>query len=102
MGERTGRPKGRPPGAKNKHTVAREAAMKAAAAKIKTALGEGAFDGDAHALLVGVYKDTRRPIELRLDAAKAAIRFEKPTLSSVDANVGSNLTVVRKVMKLDD
>jgi hypothetical protein len=93
MGKKTGKPKGRPPGAKNKRTAAREAAMKAAAAEVKQVLGKGAFEGDAHALLMMVYKDQRRDIELRLDAAKGAIRFEKPALSAVDANVSGALTI---------
>jgi uridylate kinase len=46
-----------------------------------------AFQGDAHALLVAVYRDPRFSWETRIDAAKAAIRFEKPMLASatVDA-----------------
>ena len=44
-----------------------------------------AFDGDAHSLLVAIYKDKSRPVELRLEAAKAAIRFEKPALAALDA-----------------
>ena len=48
-------------------------------------LGAGAFDGDAHSLLIAIYKDMSHPIELRLEAAKAAIRFEKPALAALDA-----------------
>ena len=33
---------------------------------------------------MAIYKDTELPMDMRLDAAKAAIRFEKPALSSVD------------------
>src|SRR5450432_2040464 len=83
-GERRG---GRQPGVKNKRTVEREAALAKAAAEIEGVLGDHAFDGDAHALLMAVYKNAAQPIELRLDAARAAIGFEKPRLSSVDANV---------------
>ena len=50
-------------------------------------LGKDAFKGDAHALLVMVYCDPRQPIELRIDAAKAAIGYEKPKLASIDAKV---------------
>jgi hypothetical protein len=46
MGTRTGRPRGRPKGAKNKHTAEREAATKEMAAQIGKAVG-GAFEGDA-------------------------------------------------------
>ena len=43
-----------------------------------------AFTGDAHAFLMLVYKDPRQPMELRLEAAGKAIRYEKPALASVD------------------
>jgi hypothetical protein len=46
-----------------------------------------AFEGDAHSLLIAVYKDRSHPIELRLEAAKAAIRFEKPALGSIEQSV---------------
>jgi hypothetical protein len=44
----------------------------------------GVFEGDAHALLMAAYKDPALPMDLRVDAAKAAVRYEKPALSSVD------------------
>ncbi len=83
MTKPTGRPPGRPTGMKNKRTLAVEAAMRAAAAALNETV-PGAFDGDAHAFLMAVYKDPSRPIELRVDAAKAAVRYEKPALASVD------------------
>lgn len=42
-----------------------------------------AFKWDAHALLCAVYKDPRMPIGRRIDAAKAAISYEKPSLASI-------------------
>lgn len=69
---------------KNKRTLALEAKAKEAAAKINEALGGKAFEGDAHALMMAVYKDPAFAWELRLQAATSAIRFEKPALSSVD------------------
>lgn len=42
-----------------------------------------AFKWDAHALLCAVYKDPRYPIARRIDAAKAAISYEKPSLASI-------------------
>ena len=87
MGERTGNPRGRPPGAKNRRTKAVEAATVEAASKIAEAIDE-AFDGDAHALLMAVYKNPANEMALRIDAAKAAIRYERPALSSVQASVG--------------
>jgi hypothetical protein len=75
---------GRKPGSKNKRTAELEAATERAAKMISDALGE-VFDGDAHAFLMAVYKDMGRPIETRIDAAKAAIRFEKPSLAALEA-----------------
>ena len=40
------------------------------------ALGMNAFEGNAHSLLIAIYKDGSMPIGLRLDAAKAAVRYE--------------------------
>jgi hypothetical protein len=88
-GKRAG--SGRPPGAKNKRTEVREQAMQEAAEQIAAVLGPMAFDGDAHALLISLYKDTAQPLLIRLDAAKAAISYEKPRLSSVDANIDGAL-----------
>lgn len=46
--------------------------------------GVDAFEGDAHALLVSVYKNKTYDMPLRLDAAKAAISYEKPKLASIE------------------
>jgi hypothetical protein len=73
---------GRKPGSRNKVTAAREAAIRAAAEKVALLIPD-AFDGDAHAFLMMVYKDPSLPVELRLDAAGKAIRFEKPALAAV-------------------
>jgi hypothetical protein len=43
---------GRPPGSKNKKTLALEEATRKAAASI-----DGAFEGDAHAFLAAIYRD---------------------------------------------
>ena len=72
-GERRG---GRAKGTPNRRTQEREAATREAVLAIEASLPE-AFRGDAHAFMVTVYKDPQLPIDLRLDAAKAAIRFEK-------------------------
>lgn len=77
-GERRG---GRQAGTPNRRTAAREQALQAVADRIAATI-EGAFEGDAHAYLVFIYKDPKQPTELRLDVAKAAIRFEKPSLAS--------------------
>ncbi len=72
---------GRPKGSKNKRTAllrgATSVAVEAAMKKIPNA-----FKGDAHAFLCIIYKDKSQPIALRMDAAKAAIPYEKPRLQS--------------------
>lgn len=88
---------GRAKGTPNKRT----AAVKQAAQKtLETIVGgiEDAFDGDAHALLVLIYKNPANEMALRIDAAKAAIRYEKPALSSIEAKVDADVTSrVRKI-----
>lgn len=84
MAEQAGRGRGRPPGAKNKRTKALEQQAAEAAAKIQEALGDGVFEGDAHALLMAVYKNPANELPIRVDAAKAAIRYEKPSLAAID------------------
>lgn len=81
---------GRRPGAKNKRTVAVEQATQAAAATISAVIAN-AFDGDAHALLMTVYKDPIHEWPIRIDAAKAAIRFEKPALANVEQSLTGDL-----------
>ena len=87
MTKPTGNPLGRPKGAKNKRTRETEDAAKAAAEKIGLAV-PGAFESGAHAFLMSVYKDPTQPIELRLEAAGKAIRYEKPALAVVE-NTGT-------------
>jgi hypothetical protein len=82
---------GRTAGTPNKRTQALAEAQHHAATVIADALGENAFTGDAHALLVAVYKDLRNPIDLRVDAAKAAIAYEKPRLASTELKGGVSL-----------
>jgi len=60
--------------------------MQTAAQTIEAVIGP-AFEGDAHALLMAVYKDAALALDLRVDAAKAAIRYEKPALAQVQADV---------------
>jgi hypothetical protein len=101
MGEKTGKPRGRPPGAKNRRTEKREQATAEAAEQIADALGDAAFGGDAHALLMAVYKDPQHEWNLRVDAAKAAIRYEKPALSSVEAKLDADVKrTVRKIERV--
>jgi hypothetical protein len=96
LGRKTGggSRKGRP----NRRTLARERAVAGAAAKITTVLGANMFEGDAHALLMVIYKDPAQPIETRIEAAKAAIGYEKPRLAAVQASVGVGATLEELVM----
>lgn len=98
MGVKTGNPRGRPPGSKSKRTVEREQAMSEAAKTIEEAL-EGAFEGDAHALLMVVYKDPSKEMALRIDAAKAAIRYEKPALSTIEAKVEATVDALTEIRR---
>jgi hypothetical protein len=75
---------GRRKGSRNRKTVLLEEKGREALAN---ALGPHAVDVDAHSLLMAIYKNEAHPIELRLEAAKAAIRFEKPALGSIDQSV---------------
>jgi hypothetical protein len=93
----TGRGRGRPPGAKNKRTVERQQQLAEAAEQIAEAI-PGAFEGDAHTFLMAVYKDTSKEMALRLDAAKAAIRYEKPALAAVDAKMQGDFGVTFQIV----
>lgn len=83
MGVRTGNPRGRPRGAKNKRTEESEKRLAEAAKVISEAI-PGAFEGDAHAFLMAVYKHPEMGLGARLDAAKAAVPYEKSRLASVE------------------
>src|SRR6476659_5516691 len=105
MGKKTGRPRGRPSGARNHHTLEREQRISEAASVIAELL-PSAFQGDAHALLMAVYKDTTLPLQTRLDAAKSAIASEKPRLAAVehsgDAEKPVVFTIVTGVPGVDE
>ena len=83
---------GRPPGSKNKKTLAMEAAVRKAVAGI-----DGAFKGDAHAFLQAVYKNPNIPLEVRIMAAGRALRVEKPALSATNSNVNINVNMVERL-----
>src|SRR3982074_2561021 len=80
---------GRPPGRKNNATLRLQEAARQAAQAIGQTL-PGAFEGDAHAFLTAVYKHPSVPMELRITAAKAALRVEKPAVSTMN---GKDLAV---------
>lgn len=96
-GERRG---GRQPGSKNKRTESREQRVQEAAAVIESALPD-AFKGDAHALLMTVYKDTSNTLKDRLTAATAAIGYEKPKLAAVEHSGEMTLTHEQALAELE-
>jgi len=88
-GRLKGTPKtgGRKAGTPNKRTVALQHATAAAAERINATLGREGFEGDAHTLLMSIYKDPNQPIGLRMEAAKAALPYEKQRLASIETKV---------------
>lgn len=81
--------RGRPVGATNKRTRELENKVRSAQALAEKYLNETleegftAFEWDAHTWLCVLYKDPRQPPEIRMDAAKAAIAYEKPKLAAI-------------------
>jgi hypothetical protein len=80
---------GRPAGKPNKRSERFKEELARVAAVVEQALPEP-FHGDAHALLMMVYKDPSNEISLRIDAAGKAIGYEKPKLTD---NMNTNATV---------
>jgi hypothetical protein len=85
-------------GIPNRKTTARGRAV-VRAKELADALGPHAFAGDALGLLQLVYQDGCQPVELRLDAARAAAPYERPRLSAVTANVEAGLTLEQLVVR---
>jgi len=99
MGKRTGRPRGRPKGSLGKARVAFEEKLAAKAARVAK-LTKGAFKGDAHDYLMSIYKDPKMAQTDRIDAAKAALAYEKPKLSAVQMSGNLGLTHEEQLEKL--
>jgi len=89
---------GRIAGTRNKKTAEALAAQTELAAKLAAVL-PGAFDGDAHALLIATYKDPAQPMELRIKAALGALPYEKPRLASVELT-GNDDAPLRQVIEV--
>jgi hypothetical protein len=83
---------GRPPGSKNKKTLALEVAVQQVAASI-----DGAFEGDAHAFLQAVYRDPGVPLEIRIMAAGRALRVEKPALSATHGRMDVTFDIAERM-----
>lgn len=96
VGRKTG---GRQKGTPNKRTVATQEALTETRERIAGLLGDYAFAGDAHALLIAVYSNGEMAIDTRLDAAKAAIPYEKPRLASVDFGNKGDRPLVVEIMQ---
>lgn len=74
---------GRKKGSKGKATIERERAVAEMTVKLQEAL-PNVFTGNAHQLLMAVYKNEDLPLPTRIDAAKAAISHETPKLGSIE------------------
>lgn len=83
---------GRPKGSKSKTGAAALQQLAEKSEKVKKLLKTNVFSGTSHELLMLIYKDTELDIALRLEAAKAAIAYEKPRLSAVQMNANVAIT----------
>lgn len=77
MGKRTGNPRGRPTGAKNKRTLALERVTRAVIAR---------KDGEITSLelMQSIYRDLGQPLPLRISAAEKALPYEYARLAAVE------------------
>jgi hypothetical protein len=100
---------GRPKGADSPHTKLRRAAVREVKAKaiaqLKIEHPADAFDGDSIDFLRCVYRNPDFDISVRIDAAKAAARFERPTLTAlavktVDPKAATADAIEGRVMEL--
>ena len=83
MGIATGKPRGRPKGSLNKSSEKLQQALAEKAVAVEATLDKP-FAGDSHGLLMSIYKDLTQPLDIRMEAAKAAIPYEKPRLASTE------------------
>jgi hypothetical protein len=88
---------GRPLGARAKYTAAIDAEAIALVERFR-AETRGAFTGDSLAYLQTVYLDPLKPEPVRIDAAKACLRFERPALAAVMTNDASGVTSPRVML----
>ena len=85
-GKKTG---GRVAGTPNKRK--RQAVVAEAIARVGETIPD-AFAGDAHALLIATYKNPNLDLHVRLDAAKAALPYEKPRRRNTDREAWGSAT----------
>src|SRR6266446_4554746 len=94
-GKKTG---GRVAGTPNKRK--RQAVIAEAIARVGETIPD-AFAGDAHALLIATYKNPNLDLHVRLEAAKAALPYEKPRLQAVTlANEGGEPPKMRSELEI--
>ena len=92
---------GRPKGSQSANTKARRAAPREIVTKVVQQFQidhPDAFPGDAVSLLQCIYRDAALPLEVRIDAAKAVARFERPQLAAVMTNDASNISPLGAVV----
>ena len=95
----SGNPKGREPGIRDRRVRGLDEAMAAISARIgDTESGEPI---DAHTLLVHVYRERELPIELRVLAARAALKVEKPSLlaANVSGDINHHVTIADQLAR---
>jgi hypothetical protein len=82
---------GRPRGSRNPNTKTRREAAQQIVQRFQIDHPD-AFPGDAVSLMQCIYCDASLPVEIRLDAASKAARFERPALAAVMTNDASGVT----------
>lgn len=81
---------GRTKGTPNKKSAAFRAAQADAARRLSELIPVA--DLDALTLLQAIYRSPEFDLPLRIEAAKQAIRFERPALSSVDSKLSGEIS----------
>ena|SRR5215469_9663096 len=89
---------GRPKGSVDKRV---RWALDAGREAIRSVLGPDAFDGNALALFQVVYRDPAQPLDLRIEAAKAAIPYESARLQVMEARVGIHTATTRALSEAE-
>ena len=84
LGKKTG---GRKKDTPNSKTAAQRTARRGALERAELAMADRLEDLDAHGFLRLIYRDRSQPLEVRIDCAKAAVRYEAPALSQTDLSV---------------
>lgn len=90
---------GRRKGTTNQRIKRLRSVMREVAIKFGAAVPD-AFEGDGHAFMVAVYKHPDIPLEVRLDAASKAARYEKPTLQAIEHS-GNQEKPVHQVTRIE-